>query len=87
MPGTARALGVDPLDSRQNVKGGATYLSGLMRRYKGDLVRTLAAYNAGPGVVDRYGGAPPFKETQAYVAAIMDRLSRAAIGAGGGAVK
>ena len=82
MPGTARALGVDPTDSRQNVRGGAAYLSGLMARYKGDLVRTLAAYNAGPGAVDRYGGVPPFKETQAYVAAIMDRLSRVAVDAG-----
>ena len=82
MPRTARALGVDPTDSRQNVRGGAAYLSSLMLRYKGDLVRTLAAYNAGPGAVDRYGGVPPFKETQAYVAAIMDRLSQVAVDPG-----
>lgn len=75
MPGTARSLGVDPKDVAQNLRGGAAYLSQLMRRYDGDLVRTLAAYNAGPKAVDKYGGVPPFRETQAYVAAIMQRLS------------
>ena len=84
MPETARRLGVDPRRSDQNLKGGASYLTAMMRRYDGDLVRALAAYNAGPGAVDRYKGVPPFKETQAYVAAIMDRLSRAvALGASG----
>ncbi len=78
MPGTARALGVDPHDSRQNFAGGAAYLSGLLKRYDGDTVRALAAYNAGPGAVDRYGGVPPYKETRAYVAAILDRLSQRA---------
>jgi soluble lytic murein transglycosylase-like protein len=82
MPKTARALGVDPSDPDQNLKGGAVYLSSLMRRYDGDLVRALAAYNAGPGVVDRYGGVPPFAETQAYVAAILQRLSRDALAPG-----
>ena len=76
MPATARALGVNPSDSRQNYIGGAAYLAILMRRYQGDLVRTLAAYDAGPKAVDQYGGAPPFKETQAYVSAILDRLSQ-----------
>ncbi len=84
MPGTARTLGVDPRRSDQNLKGGAAYLTAMMRRYDGDLVRALAAYNAGPGAVDRYKGVPPFKETQAYVAAIMDRLSRAVELSGGG---
>ncbi len=78
MPATARALGVDPADAAQNLSGGAGYLRAMMRRYDGDLMRALAAYNAGPGAVDRYGGVPPYKETQAYVAAIMDRLSRVA---------
>jgi soluble lytic murein transglycosylase-like protein len=81
MPGTARDLGVDPYDSRQNLSGGAAYLSALLKRYDGDLVRALAAYNAGPEAVDRYGGLPPYKETQAYVAAILDRLSQRALAA------
>ncbi len=76
MPATAYALGVDPRDPAQNLRGGATYLSSLMHRYDGDLVRALAAYNAGPGAVDRFGGVPPFRETRAYVAAILDRLSQ-----------
>ncbi len=79
MPATARALGVDPWDTRDNFRGGAAYLGGLMRRYDGDLIRALAAYNAGPGAVDRYRGVPPFRETQAYVAAIMNRLGARAI--------
>ena len=78
MPGTARDLGVDPRDTRQNYRGGAAYLQGLLRRYHGDLQLALAAYNAGPRAVDRYKGVPPFPETQAYVAAVMDRLSRRA---------
>ena len=78
MPGTARSLGVDPRDASQNYRGGAAYLRQLLTRYDGDLVKTLAAYNAGPGAVDRYGGVPPFKETQAYVAAVLERMSHAA---------
>jgi len=78
MPGAARELGVNPLDSRQNLAGGALYLGGLLKRYDGDMVRALAAYNAGPGAVDRYGGVPPYKETQAYVSAILKRLSERA---------
>jgi len=76
MPATARMLGVDPLNTRQNLNGGAAYLRVLMQRYNGDLIRSLAAYNAGPKAVDRYGGMPPYKETQAYVADIMARLSQ-----------
>ena len=78
MPGTARALRVDAADARQNYRGGAAYLGLLLKRYDGDLERALAAYNAGPGAVDRHHGVPPYRETQAYVAAVMDRLSRRA---------
>ena len=78
MPSTARSLGVDPRVTRDNYRGGAGYLRILMRRYDGDVVRTLSAYNAGPGAVDRYGGTPPYKETQAYVAAVLERLGRRA---------
>lgn len=79
MPATARALGVDPWDTRDNFRGGANYLGSLVHRYDGDLIRALAAYNAGPGAVDRYRGVPPYRETQAYVAAIMNRLGARAI--------
>lgn len=73
-PRTARDLGVDPLDLNQNIAGGAAYLAQLLRRYGGDLKLSLAAYNAGPGAVDRHRGVPPYPETQAYVAAILARL-------------
>jgi hypothetical protein len=79
-PETARQLGVDPRVSRQNVAGGAAYVRALLTRYDGDLIKTLAAYNAGPQAVDRYGGTPPYKETQAYVAAVLDRLSQDSLG-------
>ena len=79
MPATARALGVDPWDTRANFRGGAIYLGSLVHRYDGDLIRALAAYNAGPGAVDRYGGVPPYRETRAYVAAIMNRLGARAV--------
>ena len=77
MPETARGLGVqDPFDPEQNVMGGARYLRQLLDRYGGDLDRALAAYNAGPGAVERYGGIPPYQETQTYV-----RKVKAAMGA------
>jgi soluble lytic murein transglycosylase-like protein len=81
-PSTARALGVDPRVSRENVAGGAAYVRALLQRYHGDLIKTLAAYNAGPQAVDRYGGVPPFKETKAYVAAVLDRLSEESVAQG-----
>jgi soluble lytic murein transglycosylase-like protein len=71
MPATARYLGVSNIfDARENVFAGARYLRTLLDTFNGDLDLTLAAYNAGPGAVQRYGGVPPYRETRAYVAAI-----------------
>ena len=75
MPGTARDLGVNPDDPLANLEGGARYLREQLDRFDGDLELALAAYNAGPGRVIRSGGVPRIRETQAYVAAIMGRLS------------
>ncbi|HEX7945910.1 MAG TPA: lytic transglycosylase domain-containing protein [Phenylobacterium sp.] len=74
MPATATTLGVDANDLRGNIDGGVAYLAQQMRRY-GDLRLALAAYNAGPGAVDRYGDVPPYTETQTYVRSILARLA------------
>ena len=68
MPGTAAALGVtDVTDPQQSLEGGAKYLKQQLDAFGGDITKALAAYNAGPGAVQRYGGVPPYAETQSYV--------------------
>lgn len=72
MPRTAKAIGLrDPLDPEQNILGGAYYLRHLANRFDGDIFYTLAAYNAGPGTVRRYGGIPPYPETQSYIRKVL----------------
>lgn len=82
MPETAAAMGVvDPFDPEANVLAGAKMLAGLLGRYKGDTRLALAAYNAGSGRVEDYGGVPPFRETRDYVGKILEALGSAYVGA------
>ncbi|HEY0705074.1 MAG TPA: lytic transglycosylase domain-containing protein [Candidatus Acidoferrales bacterium] len=77
VPGTAQRFGVgNPFDPAQNVEGGTTYLKSLLDRYDGDISKTLAAYNAGEGAVDRSGGVPRYRETQRYVQKVQDAYFR-----------
>jgi soluble lytic murein transglycosylase-like protein len=72
MPGTASSLGVaNPLDPAESIEGGARYLGQLMGQFGGNAEDALAAYNAGPGAVQQYGGVPPYSETQSYVAKVL----------------
>jgi len=72
MPRTAAAIGIrDPLDPEQNILAGAYYLRHLANRFGGDIYFTLAAYNAGPGTVRRYGGIPPYPETINYIRKVL----------------
>ncbi len=77
MPGTAEEVGVDhPLRPRDNIRGGVGYLAGLVHDFDGQLELALAAYNAGPGAVRKYGGIPPYRETQNYVKKVLDAYRR-----------
>ncbi len=76
MPSTAESLGVDdPLDPEQNIFGGTKFLHRLLDKYKNDVSLALAAYNAGPGAVDKYGGIPPYAQTQTYVKRVLDYMA------------
>jgi soluble lytic murein transglycosylase-like protein len=72
MPGTASSMGVsNPLDPTESIEGGARYLSQLTSQFGGNTEDALAAYNAGPGAVQQYGGIPPYAETQSYVSKVL----------------
>lgn len=72
MPATARCLGVDdPMHPRQNIKGGVQYLAQMLERFDGNVRLALAAYNAGPGAVEKFNGIPPYPETQDFVEKVL----------------
>lgn len=73
MPETARGLGVNPYDTEQNILGGAMYLKRQMNRFS-SLPLALAAYNAGPGAIEKYGGIPPYEETKCYIAKVLSMI-------------
>jgi soluble lytic murein transglycosylase-like protein len=76
MDGTARMLGVnDPFDIKQNIQGGVKYLADLIKKFEGDIKSALAAYNAGPAAVKKYGGVPPYDETRDFVNSVMSHFN------------
>jgi soluble lytic murein transglycosylase-like protein len=79
MPDTARTLGVDPKVPKQNAEGGAQYLRDLLAKYENNpdqVVLALAAYNAGPGAVEKYHGVPPYRETREYILRVLKNWDR-----------
>jgi soluble lytic murein transglycosylase-like protein len=77
MPSTAKMMGAKrPFHPDENVAAGTKYLANLIKKYAGNLRLALAAYNAGPGAVEKYGGIPPYRETQVYVAKVLQMRSR-----------
>ena len=77
MPGTAQGLGVtNAYDPEQNIQGGTKYLKGLMDRFDNNKSLALAAYNAGPNAVKKYGGIPPYQETQNYVKSVLAKYDK-----------
>ncbi len=76
MPATAASLQADPNDPEQNIEAGTRYLRDLLVKYDGDSVKALAAYNAGPGAVDKYNGVPPYRETISYVDRVLKNYSK-----------
>ena len=79
MPDTARTLGVDPKVPQQNAEGGAQYLRELLARYEDNpdqVLLALAAYNAGPGAVEKYHGVPPYRETREYILRVLKNWDR-----------
>jgi len=77
MPATARELKVwDSFDANQNIRGGTKYFSQMLTRFNNNTELALAAYNAGPGAVEKYGGIPPYAETQGYVKKVLKRYER-----------
>ena len=77
MPSTARELGIDPTDPAQNIDAGARYLRDLLLKYDSRAYHALAAYNAGPGAVDKYHGVPPYAETQTYILHVLRKWREA----------
>jgi soluble lytic murein transglycosylase-like protein len=76
MPSTARAMSADATDPAQNIDAGTRLLRELLLKYNGDVVKALAAYNAGEGAVDRYQGVPPYRETQSYVNKVIENYQK-----------